>query len=109
MPFFGKFSCFSFTHSSVRQNAPQRSGVYAISNANEWIFVGSTNDLQAALHKHLMEVGTPLKTKAPTGFTFQACDLALRQGFLDELVAELRPSCNLAADSQSVSSSIDGE
>jgi len=109
MPFFGKFSCFSFTYSSVRQNAPQRSGVYAISNANEWIFVGSTNDLQAALHNHLMEVGTPLKTKAPTGFTFEACDPAVRQVFLDELVAELRPSCNFPVESPAVNSSIDGE
>ena len=58
MPFFGKFSCFSFTFASMRQNAPRRRGVYAISNASEWLFVGSADDLQAALHKHLLETGT---------------------------------------------------
>ena len=94
MPFSGKFSCFSFTYASIRQNAPVCSGVYAISNAQEWLFVGSADDLQSALHKHLMEAGTPLKSKSPTGFTFEACGAGARQGLLDELVTDLRPCCN---------------
>ena len=94
MPFFGKYSCFSFTYASIRQNAPQRPGVYAISNASEWLLVGSANDLQAALHKHLMEVGTPLRSKGATGFTFEACDAAARQTLEERLLIELHPSCN---------------
>jgi hypothetical protein len=96
MPFFGKFSCFSFTYSSVRQNAPQCSGVYAISNASEWLFVGLADNLQSALHQHLMEVGTVLRSKGATGFTFEACDSGARQALLERLVTELRPACNPA-------------
>jgi hypothetical protein len=96
MPFAGKFRCFAFTYASIRQNAPRCSGVYVISNSKEWLFIGAADDLQSALHKHLMETGTLLKSKAPTGFTFEACDPAARQGFLDELVTELHPPCNRA-------------
>ena len=93
MPFAGKFS-FSFSYASVRQNAPRSCGVYAISNAAEWLFVGSADDLQAALHKHLLETGMPLKAKAPTGFTFEVCHPDACQTRLQELLAELRPACN---------------
>jgi hypothetical protein len=98
MPFFGKFSCFSFTFASVRQNAPPRSGVYGISNATEWLLIGSAEDVQAALHGHLKEVGTPLRSKAATGFTFEECEPAARQGRQDRLVLELRPACNASAN-----------
>ena len=94
MPFIGKFCCFALTFASVRQNAPRSSGVYAISNAADWLFVGSADDLQSVLHKHVVESGTPLKAKAPTGFTFELCDPSTRQRRMDELVAELRPACN---------------
>jgi len=94
MPFFGKYSCFSFTYASVRQNAPKRPGVYAISNASEWLLVGSADDLQAALHKHLMEIGTPIWSKGATGFTFEECDAAARQSLQERLIIELRPACN---------------
>jgi len=96
MPFAGKFSCFRFTYASVRQNAPRSCGVYAISNAAEWLFVGSADDLQAVLHKHLLEIGTPLKAKAPTGFTFETCHPEACRSRLQELLAELRPACNAA-------------
>jgi hypothetical protein len=94
VPFFGKFSCFSFTYASVRQNAPHCGGVYGISNASEWLFVGAADDLQAALHRHLMETGTPLRAKHATGFTFEPCDAGARQELLNRLIAELRPACN---------------
>lgn len=94
MPFAGKYTCFSFSYASVRQNAPRMGGVYAISNAREWLFVGSADDLQSALHRHLMETGTALKSQAPTGFSFQECENGTRQALLESLVRELRPTCN---------------
>jgi hypothetical protein len=94
MPFAGKFRCFAFTYASIRQNAPRWSGVYVLSNAKEWLFAGAADDLQAALHKHLMETGTFLKSKAPTGFTFEVCHPAACPGLLDEMVTELHPTCN---------------
>ena len=104
MPFFGKFSCFSFTFASVRQNAPRRGGVYGISNASEWLLIGSADDLQAALHKHLMETGTLLHSKAATGFTYEECEPGDRQGLLDLLVSELRPACNTSRPPRAIDS-----
>jgi hypothetical protein len=95
MPFVGKYRCFSFTAASVRQNAPPSSGVYAISNASEWLFVGDADDVQAALRSHLAEIGTALKTAAPTGFTFELCGSGDRPGRLARLVDDFAPSCNL--------------
>jgi hypothetical protein len=94
VPFFGKSSCFSFTYASVRQNAPQCGGVYALSNSSEWLLIGAAEDMQAALHGHLMEVGTPLRSKRPTGFTFEVCDSEMRQALLNRLIAELHPACH---------------
>ena len=73
---------------------PPRSGVYALSNANGWIFVGEANDVQDALRRHLAEVGTKLRTALPTGFTFELCDSTERPSKLARLVQELAPSCN---------------
>ncbi len=105
MPFFGKFSCFSLTYASLRQNAPRRPGVYAISNAKEWLLVGSADDLQSALHGHLLETGTLLRSKAPTGFTFEECEAGARQALVDRLVSELRPVCNAAIPPRALRSS----
>ena len=48
-------------------------GVYGLSNAREWVFVGVADDIRAALLGHLQEGNTPLKSRAPTGFTFEIC------------------------------------
>jgi len=104
LPFFGKFTCFSFTYASVRQNAPNSSGVYAISNAIEWLFVCAADNLQSALHGHLLEVGTGLRSKRATGFTFELCDSGSRDALLNRLVAELRPACNPAATAPAMNS-----
>lgn len=97
MAFTGKHSCYSFTPASIRQNAPPRSGVYALSNAREWIFIGSADDVQAALRAHFAEVGTRLRAAAPTGFTFELCDAGERSARLARLITELSPSCNESA------------
>jgi hypothetical protein len=94
MGFTGKYACYSFTAASIRQNAPQRPGVYALSNAREWIFIGEADDLQAILWAHLRESGTKLRAAGPTGFTFEVCDPAARQTLLARLIADLSPTCN---------------
>jgi hypothetical protein len=93
MPFRG-FRRYSFSRSSIQQNAPASPGVYGISNAAEWIFVGSGEDVQSALLNHLSDRGTPLLAHAPTGFIVEACaaeQLGTRQ---KSLIHELRPVCN---------------
>lgn len=94
MAFTGKHSCYSFTPASIRQNAPPYSGVYALSNAREWLFVGGADDVQAALRAHFGEIGTRLRTAAPTGFTVELCDAGERSARLARLIYDLSPACN---------------
>ena len=69
-------------------------GVYGLSNAREWVFVGIADDIQAALIGHLREGNTVLKSRAPTGFTFEVCHPSQRAARAGRLVKELSPVCN---------------
>jgi hypothetical protein len=94
MAFTGRHSCYSFTTASIRQNAPQQSGIYALSNAREWLFAAESDNVQESLRGHLGEAGTRLRDAAPTGFTFEVCDLATRPARLARLIYDLHPTCN---------------
>lgn len=91
---FAEFAGRSFTVASVQKNAPESPGVYGLSNAREWLFVGQGNNIRAHLLDHLKEVGTVLSTQSPTGFTFELCSASQRMGRHDALVRELAPRCN---------------
>jgi len=93
MPFDQPFPR-SFTASSVREHAPPLSGVYGISNPSEWIYIGETDNIQAALLRHLQELNTALLKRQPTGFVFEVCDRAKRPDRQDRLVLEYEPTCN---------------
>ena len=69
-------------------------GVYGLSNAREWVFVGVADDIRATLMGHLQERNTALKSHAPTGFTFEICHPSQRAARLSRLVAEYAPVCN---------------
>jgi|SRR5579884_2116771 len=84
----------SFTAASIRKNAPECHGIYGLSNAREWIFIGESRDLRATLMERLREVGTSVALRNPTGFSFERLspgDCTLRQ---NQLIRELQPSCN---------------
>ena len=83
-----------FVSTSVQTYAPIASGVYGISNAREWIYIGESDDIQAALLTHLQEGDTPLMNKRPTGFVFEVCNRATRPARQDRLVLEYEPACN---------------
>ena len=93
MPFEG-YGGFSFSPVSVQRNAPALPGVYGLSNAKEWIYVGAARDIQAALIAHLRETNTTLKLRSPTGFTFELCDAGQHAARESRLVGELAPVCN---------------
>jgi excinuclease UvrABC nuclease subunit len=84
----------SFTATSILKNAPGCSGVYALSNAREWVFIGEASDIRARLLDHLRDSGTALLARHPTGFTFEICSPADRSSRQAELVRELAPYCN---------------
>jgi hypothetical protein len=91
---FAECAARSFTVVSVQRNAPESSGVYGLSNAREWLFVGEGNNIRAHLLGHLKELNTVLSTQSPTGFTFELCSPGERICRQDALVRELEPRCN---------------
>lgn len=52
----------SLTPTSVRANAPPVSGVYGISNALRWIYIGESDNIRFSLLVHLRQ-GDPALTK----------------------------------------------
>jgi hypothetical protein len=93
MPFNPAFPR-SFTTSSIRDYAPALPGIYGISNATEWIYIGESDNIQEALLGHLQELGTPLLTRRPTGFVFEICEWTRRSARQDRLILEYEPTCN---------------
>src|SRR5512140_571236 len=79
---------------AVRNYAPRESGVYGVSNAQEWIYIGETDNIQDALLGHLTQSDSPMMTRQPTGFVFEMCDGTSRSARLDRLVSEYAPRCN---------------
>jgi hypothetical protein len=84
----------SLTPVSIRAHAPIASGLYGISNAREWIYIGATDNIPDTLLSHLQVVGTSLMKSRPTGFVFEVCDRAHRPMRQDRLVTEYQPTCN---------------
>lgn len=83
-----------FTSTGVRMYAPSVSGLYGVSNAREWIYIGVTDNIQGALLDHLSAPHTSLMQREPSGFVFEVCEgmhCAARQ---DRLVLEYEPTCN---------------
>lgn len=91
---FSELTSRPFTSGAVHMYAPIASGVYGISNARGWIYIGETEDIQAALLIHLQDSGTTLMQRVPTGFVFEVCDRAARPARQDRLVFEYEPTCN---------------
>jgi hypothetical protein len=79
---------------SVDNNAPAASGVYGISNARQWIYVGETANIQAELARHLRSPNIFLKEHAPSGFTFELSAPEHRGERRNRLVVELDPIGN---------------
>jgi predicted GIY-YIG superfamily endonuclease len=79
---------------SVDKNVPAASGVYGLSNARQWIYVGETADIHAELFKHLQHPNTFLKGHSPSGFTYELSPAQYRAERRNQLVSELEPIGN---------------
>ena len=86
------------TAASVQIYAPAVSGVYGISNAQEWIYIGETDNIQAALMGHLQDWSAQVMKKHPTGFVCEVCDGLRRPARQDRLIVEYGPACNTPID-----------
>ncbi|HLH37690.1 MAG TPA: hypothetical protein VKX39_00965 [Bryobacteraceae bacterium] len=83
-----------FTPEGVRTYAPQAPGVYGISNAREWIYIGHAKNIQGALLDYFQDPGCAAMKKDPRGFVFELCDEACWSTRQDRLVIEYEPACN---------------
>jgi hypothetical protein len=92
---FNQFTPRNFKDDAVQMYAPAMSGVYGISNAREWIYIGETDNIRGSLLNHLHEINTQLMKRVPTGFVFEVCDSSHRSSRQDRLVTEYGPACNL--------------
>jgi len=84
----------SFTPPSIRTHAPASSGVYGLSNAVEWLYIGVADNLQEALLAHLVEGGSVLMRRTPTGFVVEVCARSSQTTRQNQLVQEYEPVMN---------------
>jgi len=83
-----------FTATSVDKNAPAASGVYGLSNAREWIYVGATANIQAELRQHLQNPNEVLREHAASGYTYELSPEEYRVDRQSQLISELAPVGN---------------
>ena len=83
-----------FTSAAIQTYAPSASGVYGISNAREWIYIGQADNIQGALLDHLNGLETTLMKRQPAGFVFELCAAPRRSARQDRLVLEYEPIFN---------------
>jgi hypothetical protein len=84
----------SFTMISIDKNAPAASGVFGLSDARQWLYVGETANIQAELLKLLQFPNVFLREHAPSGFTFELSPMEHRLERRNRLVVELEPIGN---------------
>jgi hypothetical protein len=84
----------SYTPISVHKNAPAASGVYGLSDARQWLYVGEATDIRAELLKHLQHPEQFLRENAPSGFTYELSAPGSRVDRQNQLVFELKPIGN---------------
>jgi hypothetical protein len=83
-----------FTSEGVHTYAPQSPGVFGISNAREWIYIGHAANIQSALLDCFGDLGSALMRKQPRGFVYEVCDQSRFVSRQDRLVLEYEPVCN---------------
>ena|SRR5579871_3480106 len=83
-----------FTHGAILNYAPATTGIYGISNAREWIYIGETDDIRQTLLEHLGDQNTSLMKHHPTGFVFEICGTGGRVARQNRLRTEYGPACN---------------
>jgi hypothetical protein len=91
---FQNYVAAIFSELLIERLAPPLAGVYGLSNAREWIFVGETENIKAALLTHLQATNRAVADRSPTGFTFEVCSPHARFARQDRLIQELEPVCN---------------
>lgn len=86
---------FAFTQTSIVVNAPASSGVYALFNEGQWIYIGEGVDIQARLLAHLRDSHNECVNRSnPAFFAYEPVGSLTRVARQDQLIVEMNPSCN---------------
>ncbi len=85
---------FTYDHATVSSSSPTQSGVYAIYNAREYIYVGEGQDIRARLLAHLRGDNACITRNLPSGFAFELVAAHQRVPRQDALILQLHPLCN---------------
>jgi hypothetical protein len=83
----------SFTASSIRDFAPTVPGVYGISNARQWLYIGETENIQGALTQHLLDIESPITGHGAKGFVYEICSAERKHERCARLTLEYSPLC----------------
>jgi hypothetical protein len=82
---------------AILKDVPSTSGVYAVWNQNQCIYVGETQDLQRRLLTHLQGDNDCIVRAEPTAFSFEPVAAGLRGARQSALIFQLRPVCSAAS------------
>ncbi len=87
----------SWNREVILKSVPNTSGVYALWNQNQCIYVGETHDLQRRLLTHLQGDNDCIVRSGPTAFSFESVPAGLRGTRQSALIFQLRPICSAAS------------
>jgi hypothetical protein len=89
MPIQPGQSGYTFDRNTIVEFVPQQSGVYAIYNATQWIYVGEGQDIQRRLLDHVNGNNPCITGKQPAGFQFEPSPAYQRVARQDALITQL--------------------
>jgi hypothetical protein len=84
----------SFSVTGIHEHAPSLPGVFGVSNAREWIYIGVADNIRQTLLGLLGGADDAVRRHGPTGFVFEICEHSEREQRQDRLVFEYEPVCN---------------
>ncbi len=92
---WGNPNSYHFNAVSIIASVPAQSGVYALYNANQWIYIGESEDIRARLLQHVNGDNDCITRWAPPSISFELVPTqAGRVARQNQLILELRPACN---------------
>jgi len=84
---------YALGYRAVQDHVPNSSGVYTIYTAQQWLYVGQSDDIRQSLFRHLNEPDACINGRKPLSFSFETLPAPERKSRHDVLVTELRPVC----------------
>jgi predicted GIY-YIG superfamily endonuclease len=79
----------TYDRATILATAPSSSGVYALYDANRFIYIGEGQDIQARLLAHFNGDNACITRSQPTGFVFELSPANQRVARQDALIAQL--------------------